>query len=27
VQWIGALLAAHVLAAALCTWIARRIFR
>ena len=27
VQWIGALLAAHVLAAAVCTWIARRIFR
>lgn len=26
-QWIGALLAAHVLAAAACTWIARRIFR
>lgn len=27
VQWIGALLAAHVLAAAVCTWIARRTFR
>lgn len=27
VQWIGALLAAHVLAAAICTWIARRILR
>src|SRR5690606_28354392 len=27
VQWIGALLAAHVLAAAVGTWIARRIFR
>lgn len=26
VQWIGALLAAHVLAAAGCTWIARQIF-
>ena len=26
VQWIGALLAAHVLATAACTWIARRIF-
>lgn len=25
-QWIGALLAAHVLATAACTWIARRIF-
>lgn len=27
VQWIGALLAAHLLAAAVCTWIARRIFQ
>ncbi|MDK8874214.1 hypothetical protein [Paracoccus sp. SSJ] len=27
VQWIGALLAAHVLAPAVGTWIARRIFR
>lgn len=26
-QWIGALLAAHLLATAACTWIARRIFR
>lgn len=26
VQWIGALLAAHVLAAVVCTWIARRVF-
>ena len=26
-QWIAALLAAHLLAAAACTWIARRIFR
>lgn len=26
VQWIGALLAAHALAAAVCTWVARRIF-
>ena len=27
VQWVGALLVAHVLAAAICTWAARRIFR
>ena len=26
-QWIGALLIAHLLAAAICTWIARRLFR
>ncbi len=26
-QWIGALLAAHLLATVVCTWIARRIFR
>lgn len=26
-QWIGALFVAHLLAATICTWIARRIFR
>ena len=27
VQWIGAMLVAHLLAAAICTWMAARIFR